>query len=127
MNHFKNNTKYVVYQQGGLNPKAIKNNIFKFKYNLIMEMALLMGWAVGVVVYSESFLGILICLEVFMLVMFLFVCFFFYVEMNSFGIFMAIIFLSMAVCEAVLGLALLVSSSRLCSSFSSHSFSLLKF
>lgn len=92
-----------------------------------MEIALLMGWAVGVVVYRESFLGILICLEVFILVMFLFVCFFFYVEINSFGIFIAIIFLSMAVCEAVLGLALLVSSSRLCSSFSSHSFSLLKF
>lgn len=77
--------------------------------------------------YGERFLSILVCLEVFMLLVFLFSCLFFNFEKNMFGVLIIIIFISMAVCEAVLGLALLVSSSRLCSFYRFHPFSVLKF
>ena len=93
----------------------------------VVEALLLTGWAAIVVVHRERFLRLLICLEVFMLLVFLLACFIFFVERREFGVFLLIIFLTMAVCEAVLGLALLVGSSRFCSSYRPHLFSILKF
>lgn len=46
---------------------------------------------------------------------------------NCFGGPLIVVLLAVAVCEAVLGLALLVNSSRVASYYSSHAFSLLKF
>lgn len=80
-----------------------------------------------VVVHGDRFLRLLICLEVFILLVFLLACFIFFMERSEFGVFLLIIFLTMAVCEAVLGLALLVGSSRFCSSYRPHLFSILKF
>ena len=94
---------------------------------VIVEVVLLIGWAVMIVVHGDRFLRLLICLEVFILLVFFLACFIFLMERSEFGVFLLIIFLTMAVCEAVLGLALLVSSSRFCSSYRPHLFSILKF
>nr|UJM44283.1 NADH dehydrogenase subunit 4L [Mytilopsis leucophaeata] len=79
------------------------------------------------IIHSSSFFALLIFSESLMAFIFTLSVLKGLLGLNSFLGFLMIIFLSFAVCEAVLGLSLLVSSCRNNSSFSLFSYSVLKY